>query len=315
MISFSIKERKELFDGRMVSAILPYEKLDSHIEEIQEGNGRLSISGAQEKYALVEYHGELRLTKKGESGRYILKPIPSERRFYDVRDLPANEYLSMNIASYVYKIHVAPHGLCQFQNGEYAYLTRRFDYAADGNKYQMEDFASIAGLSKETSGEDFKYRVLSYEDCADLIKRYCLASKVELLYFYRLIIFNYLISNGDAHLKNFSLISYNNKEYRLSPAYDLLNTGIHIPGPIFALDKGLFKDGTPILDTTPIGRPMLSEFGKRIGLNDSIIEQELDFFAREDTAVWEMIDSSYLSEKTKQSYKNDYKYRLSTLQR
>ena len=41
---------------------------------------------------------------------------------------------------------------------------------------------------------------------ADLIKKFLPAWSVELLKFYRLILFNFFFSNGDAHLKNFSVI-------------------------------------------------------------------------------------------------------------
>ena len=39
-----------------------------------------------------------------------------------------------------------------FQDGEIAYITRRFDITPDGNKYEVEDFASLAGLTSENAG-------------------------------------------------------------------------------------------------------------------------------------------------------------------
>jgi serine/threonine-protein kinase HipA len=43
--------------------------------------------------------------------------------------------------------------------------------------------------------------------------------------FFKRIVLNYLICNGDAHLKNFFLYSKSNSnEYFLTPNYDLLNT-------------------------------------------------------------------------------------------
>jgi serine/threonine-protein kinase HipA len=46
---------------------------------------------------------------------------------------------------------------------------------------------------------------------------------------FRLVLFNYLLSNGDAHLKNFSLIQTDAGDYGLAPAYDLMSTIIHMP--------------------------------------------------------------------------------------
>jgi len=314
MKEFSAEKRRRLFDGKEVSAVLPYHSLEGNRAITQEKKGRLSVSGAQEKYGLIEENGQLRLNNNDEKGRFILKPQSGDRRFMYREDMPANEDLTMDIAEHVYDIPVAAHGLCFLGNGESAYITRRFDYDAAGNKFKMEDFASVAKLSKEQNGEDYKYTALSYEDCAQIIKDHCIAAQVELLKFYRILIFNYLTCNGDAHAKNFSLIEYREGDVRLAPGYDLLNTDMHLSTGLFALEKGLFKEGTPILDTTPIGRPMFLEFGRRIGLNEKTIGRELDFFAATYPVVRELIDGSLLSADAKESYWGGYKYRLSTMQ-
>ena len=108
---------------------------------------------------------------------------------------PANEHLTMQIASQVYNIPTAANGLCFFQNDEPAYITRRFDIAPNGRKFRKEDFASLAGISKGNKGPNYKYDVLSYEEMADIIKQYVSASSVEVLKFFRLVIFNFLFSN------------------------------------------------------------------------------------------------------------------------
>lgn len=55
----------------------------------------------------------------------------------------------------------------------------------------------------------------------------------------KLLIFNYLFSNGDTHFKNYSLIETSMGDFKLSPAYDLLNRSIHIEDKDFALEDGL----------------------------------------------------------------------------
>lgn len=59
--------------------------------------------------------------------------------------------------------------------------------------------------------------------------------------FFTLVVFNYIFANGDAHLKNFSLI-LDGQDYSLAPAYDLLNTSLHVDGDDFGLDGGLSPD-------------------------------------------------------------------------
>ena len=126
--------------------------------------------------------------------------------------------------------------------------------------------------------------------------------------------FNYLTLNDDAHLKNFSLINRGDGEYHLAPAYDLINTSLHLTMPrIFALDKGLFKEGMKLSDTKTVGCKDFEEFGWRIGLSERLIKRELDFFASEQPLAKELIDRSFLSEGLKRSYWLSYNYRRATL--
>lgn len=115
MKEFSKDRLRSLFDGRKVSAILQYSNLDQNTAVIKEGMGRLSISGAQEKYGVVEENGILRLSKENEHGQYILKPVPYDRRFLYRADMPANECLTMDIAQEVYHIPAAARAICYFE--------------------------------------------------------------------------------------------------------------------------------------------------------------------------------------------------------
>lgn len=306
-----------MFDGVNVSPILPYESLDGNRElvlKIAEGNGRISLSGVQPKYAMVIDGNHLRFTNAGERGRYILKPAPISSFILDKQYCPENEYITMHIASEVYHIQTAANCLCFFENGAAAYLTRRFDMDAAGNKYQQEDFASVASVSKTTHGEDYKYTALSYEECAPLLDKYCASAMVEKLKFFRLVLFNYLCLNDDAHLKNFSLIAYRTNDYVLAPAYDLMNTSLHLATPqIFALTKGLFKEGMSKSDTYSIDRGVFLRFGINMGLPELLIQKEIDNFSKEYPQVEKLISSSNLPVSMKEHYFKSFNYRRQTL--
>ena len=195
-----------------------------------------------------------------------------------------------------------------------AYICRHFDVSPSGKKYNQEDFASLAGLTNANDGSDYKYNNLSYEECADIIRKYVKAAPVEILKFFRIVVFNYLTLNDGAHLKNFSLINRGDGEYHLAPAYDLINTSLHLSMPrIFALDKGLFKEGMSLSDTIAIGRKDFEVFGRRIGLSERLIKRELDFFAVEYPFAKELIDRSFLSDSLKRSYCLSYNYRRLSL--
>ena len=316
--TYSPVARKLLFDGKEVFHVLDFDSPnnDSADNEAYLKNvGRISLSGVQPKASLVlDSEGHLVKPAEGERGTYILKPAPSSYALLDRKYCPANEHLTMQLASQVYHIETAANGICFFQDGEAAYLCRRFDVGPDGQKYSQEDFASLAGLTNANGGSDYKYSNLSYEECADIIRKYVKAAPVEILKFFRIVVLNYLTLNDDAHLKNFSLINRGDGEYHLTPAYDLINTSLHLSMPrIFALDKGLFKEGMQLSDTRSVGRKDFEEFGHRIGMTVRLVKRELDFFAKEHPLAKELINRSFLSDPLKRSYWLSYNYRRATL--
>ena len=315
--TYSPEACRRLFGGKQVSHILDFDSPNNDNTDSSDYAshiGRISLSGVQPKGALVLRDGMLRKPAEGDRGQYILKPAPVSYALLERKYCPANEHLTMQLASQVYGIETAANALCFFRDGEAAYITRRFDVAPDGTKYPQEDFASLAGLTKTNGGSDYKYNRLSYEDCTDIIRRYVPAAQVDLLRFFRVVLFNYITLNDDAHLKNFSLIDRGNGDYRLSPAYDLINTSLHLREPrIFALEKGLFKEGMKMTDTHTMDRGDFEEFGRRIGLPDRTVKREIDAFAKESPLALELIECSFLSDSLKRSYRQSYQYRCFTL--
>ena len=303
--TYSPKARRTLLGSRKASHILPNESLTSGVE-LTENQGHLSLSGAQKKYGAVIDNGIFRLTTQDEQGTYILKPKLSS---FENRDFsPANEHLTMQIASQVFRIPTADNGLCFTGNGDQVYVTRRFDVLKDGNKLQQEDLASLAGISKDTHGANFKYDALDYVELAELIKRFIPAWRIELVKYYDLVLFNTAFSNGDAHVKNFSVLQTTHGDYKLSPAYDLINTRLHIPNDrIFALRKGLYPGWNPEFGVT--GKDFLT-FGKAIGLEDDVARKELDRFCADYEEIDRLVGNSFLSDPLKEKYLDLYHDRL-----
>ena len=313
--TYSPTALKRVFDKQKVSHILPYVSIENSEYDAKlfmDNKKRISISGVQSKYSMVVNGGELNLTPEGKQGHYILKPKPSEIK--NPLECAANENLTMQIAEQVFKMETAANGLCVFQSGEIAYLTKRFDIAANGNKYRVEDFASLAGVTSENTSVNFKYDY-SYEELAELIKKYLPAWQIELLKFYRLILFNFLFSNGDAHLKNFSIIDIGGNDFRLTPAYDLLSTKIHVDDTDFALNKGLFKTDKPeLLKNGKANGISFRKFGLLIGLPEKMIDKELSSFTATYPLIDELIDNSFLSEKIKRQYRMLYQTKRNRLE-
>jgi len=65
--------------------------------------------------------------------------------------------------------------------------------------------ATLAQRSEQSHGKNYKYDY-SYEQIEALIKKYLPAYRVEMVAYFKLLLFNYLVGNGDAHLKNFSVV-------------------------------------------------------------------------------------------------------------
>lgn len=315
-ISYSPAFLRRMFDGKKVSHLLPYNSPQSAEEETAiflENRIRISISGVQEKLSLIMEKNQLRLTVEGEQGTYILKPIPRDLK--NVNQVPANEHLTMQIAKQVYAINTAECGLIFFKDGSPAYITKRFDIKPDGLKWGKEDFAALSGRTPDTSGVNFKYNG-SYEEAGKLIVKYVPAWRIEIEKYFALIVFNFLFSNGDAHLKNFSLLETIAGDYILSPAYDLINTRLHVDDSPFALNKRLFADdfeSETYGKTHNRGKEDFIEFARRIGVTEKRISVLLEPFMLKQSFVETLTNQSFLSEKNKRGYIMEYHARLNKL--
>jgi len=297
---------KRVFNGSKVNHVLPYASLQSNHnseDSFEENATRMSISGVQEKFSIIQLKNKIRLTKEGEQGTHILKPIPSVSKNAD--QMPANEHLTMQIARQVFGIETAENALIFFGNGDPAYITKRFDVVPGGLKLAQEDFASLAGMSPQTHGTDYKYSG-SYWDLFELMRENLPSYKVESLKLFKLLVFNYLFSNGDAHLKNFSIIETPQGDFKLSPAYDLLNSRIHIEDKEFALAEGLIPKRT--------GQGNVAKQFQLLADHAGIQEKQTDgifaLMVSKSDQIKKLVDASFLKERIQRNYLQSYHKRL-----
>lgn len=213
----------------------------------------------------------------------------------------------------VFHLNTFYDAIIYFSDNTPAYLVKRFDVKPDGSKYQQEDFAQIAKVTEETHGKNYKYD-LSYEEIGQLIKRHIPMYAVEIEKFFRLVLFNYIFSNGDAHVKNFSAIQTVDGDYVLTPAYDLLCTRIHSPNES-DLALMLFKDRfTEAYDTQGFYTyDDFLEFGTVLGIKESRIIKIIEEFSGKEQGIDSLIDASFLSDAIKVFYKTTYKNKATRL--
>lgn len=182
-----------------------------------------SISGAQRK-GLFQLDRGLLKPGIGTNAQWILKPQGS----FD--SLPENEHVTMCIAKAI-GFEVPAFGMVQIPRLGWVFVNRRFDCHDNLAVRRMEDFGQLLGYPS-----DMKYRG-TYNQIVNGIQRHSDAVRIDMIEFWRRLIFAFFIGNGDMHLKNWALLEQEslNGCFRLSPCYDLLNTRLPLPKEHFEL--------------------------------------------------------------------------------
>lgn len=246
----------------------------AEVTELQASPGR-TVSGVQKKLLVTRDGSKGAFHPAGPRGEapFIAK-FNSER----LGTLVRNEFLSLRwVQAVLGKDEVTDFTLSSVRmNGgnETALVVTRFDRTAKGEKLRLEDFAQI--LCKPR-GRDYagKYDA-SYEDVADVIRRYSARPEIDLAKLFRRLVAFAAIGNCDAHLKNFSLLE-TPVGLRLSPAYDVVNTAIYEG---FDQELALSMGGRKIA-FEEVSAPLLADFGRRIDLPERAVEQSLAELKRE----------------------------------
>ncbi len=200
---------------------LPYTRDNIDALAVQLVDTHSTVTGVQAKLSLHLNRGERneprRLTIVGLWGGYIMKPQSSTLTF-----LPENEDLTMHLAE-IAGIKVVPHTLMRMADGELCYLTRRIDRTDKGVKIPMEDACQLTERLTE-----HKYHS-SYERVAKAIANYSQVGRLDLVNYWQVVLFSWIVGNSDMHLKNFSLYQPDGQPRQLTPAYDLLNVQLAMP--------------------------------------------------------------------------------------
>lgn len=246
---------------------------------------RMSIQGVQPKLSakLNIKEGKFDIVDKG--GRYILKP---QHHLYP--EMPENEDLTMRLAGEI-GLDIPLHGLIWSKDNTLTYFIKRFDRKGQNDKVAVEDFAQLAGLSRDTKYEYSMERIIR------LIDTYCTFPVIEKIKLFKMVLFNFLTGNEDMHLKNFSVITKDNK-VMLSPCYDLINTTIEykmqdeeIALPVKGKKKHLTRN------------ILIDYFGKeRCELTFRSIDNILETIVLSIPRWKELIDISFLSKEMKGKY-------------
>ncbi|QXH51856.1 type II toxin-antitoxin system HipA family toxin [Pseudomonas fakonensis] len=234
--------RRQQFPGEKLRDILAWDgSEDIFADLVDRYILRAGVSGVQPKVLVPEQFDPLAQRFTSKTSELIIK---SGRDEYP--GLAINEYLCMSIAQ------AAGIPVPQFFLSDNArlFVMRRFDRDERNNPIGFEDMAALMGLAA-----DQKYSK-SYAAIAKAIRLFCAPEYVQasLQQLFAMVALSCIVGNGDGHLKNFGLLYSDpfQRDARLAPAYDIVNTTAYIPEDVLALslsgNKSLFASRQGLLD-------------------------------------------------------------------
>lgn len=281
---YSRRGLKKLNPALVDLKFFPFDRQEI-IREAQKRMTKMSIAGVQPKLSAQLSVKNSQFILVDRHGSYILKPGLS-----DYEDVPQNEDLTMRLAS-LSGIDIPLHGLIYAKDQSMIFFIRRFDRTGTAGKIHVEDFAQIAGKSRET-----KYDY-SMEKLMTLIEQYCTFPMVEKTKLFRRVLFSWLVGNEDMHLKNFSII-HRDPVIELSPAYDLLNTTIVLANPTEEMALPLMGKKSNFNSEV-----FFEYFAKqRLGLNEKVIHRVADEMKDVFSEWVRLIEISFLNDENKEKY-------------
>ncbi|MEU6537821.1 HipA domain-containing protein [Streptomyces sp. NPDC047000] len=190
---------------------------------------RFSLAGVALKFSMLAQGDRLTVPAGGRLGDWLVK-FPDYRHPH----VPRNEFAMMALAGHVGldvpdvrlvhrdELDNVPDRM--WPNGEeWAYAVRRFDRSPQPGRARIhiEDFAQVKDV----------YPIDKYNSSFETVASYAYRGRdlSALRETARRIAFSVAIGNGDAHLKNWSLIYRDQITPALSPAYDLVSTIPYTP--------------------------------------------------------------------------------------
>ena len=245
---------------------------------------RFSLAGVQLKLSMLREGEKLTVPVRDQAGEWIVKfASPS------FPHLPENEYSMMEWARAagfdVPECHL--HDLGDLgdeaplvgvlrrivEPGTRVLAVRRYDRAETGRVHQ-EDFAQAVGLPPAR-----KYEQIRFEDMAVLARQFIDEEAVDELV--RRLVLTVAMGNGDAHLKNWSLIYPDRVRAAWSPLYDQVATvAWREPARALALKLAGVKD------FGQVDRETFHRFASRAAIDRSRVDQVIDETIERTRSAW-----------------------------
>ncbi len=267
-----------------------------------DGPMRLSLAGAQSKWAVCIENDAVVMPQGAAMSTHILKP--GNPRF---ENLVFNEAFCMTLAGKL-GLSVAHVQIQSVQNIPYLLIARYDRKVLPDSPYcqrlHQEDFCQAMGIPPELKYQ--KEGGPSLKACFDLVRRYSSVPAQDLFSLLDTVVFNVLIGNNDAHGKNFSFLydgesvfdealfdpqSFQTKpnlKIVLAPRYDLVSTMVY---PHLSSELAMSIGGE--YDAQKIRLSHFEKLADETGLSKKAVRQRVIAFAQQVLDTMESMTFEY----------------------
>jgi len=264
----------------------PDDEVGAEGEESEFGEWRFSLAGVQLKFSARRQDRGLTIPVSGLGGDWVVK-LPDAR----LPDVPRVEWSTIRWAAAagirvpeialveLADIQGLPESLASVPE-RHAFAIRRFDRPEPGRRTHMEDMAQVLGLYPKR-----KYDGTNYETLARIVLAVCGDDGLDELL--RRLLFNIVVGNGDAHLKNWTLVYKDGVRAELSPAYDLVSTIQYMAQERLALNLGKSKRWESVT------RETFLRLARKIGVEEELIDQRVASHAEQIARVWRKSEDQF----------------------
>ncbi len=235
--------------------------------DVGEEGFRISGAGAQDKLIACMKDGQVLLPLNGTPSTHIIKPAMP-----DYPDSVENEWFAMRLAD-ACRLSVAACDIAVI-DGKRCYVCVRYDRESiDGKvrRLHQEDFCQMLKVDPKR-----KYESVGgpgVKESFALLRALQLPASDTLEFLDRLL-FNFIVGNGDAHAKNFSVL-YRDGVPRLSPAYDIMSTALY---PEVGKRMAMKIDGEYAFKW--ITRGKFIRMADKLGIHPHVVKGEMDKMIR-----------------------------------
>ncbi|HUE92329.1 HipA domain-containing protein [Pseudomonas sp.] len=258
---------------------LSYEELSTRIQDMprvplaERSAKKMSLAGAQHKVAVILRDGQILEPTGSTPSTHILKPDhPDVAWAHSV----INEWFVMTLAK---RLGLNVPQVTRLYVPQPVYLIERFDRLPeqpDWRRLHCIDACQLTGLSRE-----FKYSAGSVSRL-NTITKLCVPPVKAREALFKWLVFNVLVGNEDAHLKNLSFL-VGRKGVALSPFYDLLCTAVY-GTRAFDQDKwpgqaALAWPLNGVANLSAVSRALLVEVGVDMGIKPATANKHIDQLA------------------------------------